>query len=110
MSAPFLSLAVLNYNEEDSMERAARLCSEVLQRCRITYELVLVDDGSTDGSRSIIERMTRVLPCCRAIYHRRKSAGFFTIGARSVHESGERTKHGGWTLLSATIFLHWLKD
>jgi glycosyltransferase involved in cell wall biosynthesis len=77
MSAPFLSLAVLNYNEEDSIERAARLCSDVLQRCRVTYELVLVDDGSTDRSRSIIERMTRVLPCCRAIYHR----GNLGIGA-----------------------------
>jgi glycosyltransferase involved in cell wall biosynthesis len=71
MSGPFLSLAVLNYNEEDSVERAARVCSDVLQRCRITYELVLVDDGSTDRSRRIIERMTRLLPCCRAVYHPR---------------------------------------
>lgn len=69
MSPPFLSLAVLNYNEEDSVERAARLCSDVLQRCRVSHELVLVDDGSTDRSRGIIERMTRVLPNCRAIYH-----------------------------------------
>jgi glycosyltransferase involved in cell wall biosynthesis len=71
MTRPYLSLAVLNYNEEDSLERAARLCAEALQRARVTYELVLVDDGSTDGSRTIIERMTRALPHCRAVYHGR---------------------------------------
>jgi glycosyltransferase involved in cell wall biosynthesis len=77
MTHPFLSVAVLNYNERDTIERAARLCSEVLARCRRSYELVLVDDGSTDGSREIIARLERELPCCRAIYH----AGNLGIGA-----------------------------
>ncbi len=69
MPAPFLSLAVLAYNEKETLERAASLCSSVLEVCGRTYELVLVDDGSTDGSREIIQRSVKELPHCRAIYH-----------------------------------------
>jgi glycosyltransferase involved in cell wall biosynthesis len=71
MDRPYLSLALLNYNEEETLERGARLCSEVLSRSVANHELLLVDDGSTDGSRAIIERLTGQLPNCRAILHPR---------------------------------------
>lgn len=71
MSRPYLSLALLNYNEEESLECGARLCSEVLCRAVPSHELLLVDDGSTDGSRAIMERLSRELPHCRTIYHPR---------------------------------------
>ncbi|MBM4071495.1 MAG: glycosyltransferase family 2 protein [Planctomycetes bacterium] len=69
MSQPFLSLSILNFNEEDSIVAAARRCSEVLQTCGQTYELVLVDDGSTDRSRHLIADLAARLPHCRAIFH-----------------------------------------
>ena len=68
---PFLSLSVLAYNEVDSIERAARLCSEVLESLDRSYELVLVDDGSTDGCRERIVALAPDLPGCRAILHPR---------------------------------------
>src|SRR5262245_16345529 len=77
MAPPFLSLSILNYNEEDSIVAAARRCSDVLEACGKTYELVLVDDGSTDRSRDLIADLVGRLPHCRAIYH----AGNLGIGA-----------------------------
>jgi glycosyltransferase involved in cell wall biosynthesis len=71
MTRPYLSFSVLCYNEVDSIEPMARLCSDVLDACGKSYELVLVDDGSTDGSRDLIRRLQGELPRCRAIYHPR---------------------------------------
>jgi glycosyltransferase involved in cell wall biosynthesis len=71
MIDPFLSVALLNYNERATVEQAARLVSEVLRQCGHTHELLLVDDGSTDGSRAIIEQLAVDLPQCRAVFHPR---------------------------------------
>lgn len=68
---PFLSLALLAYNEKDTLRRAATRCSGVLEGCGISYELVLVDDGSTDGSGEIMQGLAGELPGCRAIRHPR---------------------------------------
>lgn len=69
MSTPYLSFALLNYNEEATLERAVRLAADALSSCGRTYELVLVDDGSSDASPAIIRRLTQTLPHCRAIFH-----------------------------------------
>jgi glycosyltransferase involved in cell wall biosynthesis len=68
---PFLSLSVLAYNEEASIDRAARVCSEVLEGCCKSYELVLVDDGSTDATPTIVRSLAAELPHCRVIHHPR---------------------------------------
>ena len=89
MSIPYLSLAVLNYNEAETIERAARLCSRVLQDCGCTHELVLVDDGSTDGSRDLIQQLAGELPHCRAIFHPRNlgiGAGIRTCYFETIGE------------------------
>jgi glycosyltransferase involved in cell wall biosynthesis len=70
-TTPLLSLSVLAYNEEASIERAARLCSTVLESCGWSYELVLVDDGSTDATPRIVEGLSADLPHCRVIRHPR---------------------------------------
>jgi len=69
MTTPFLSFALLNYNEQATLEEAARAASEALAACGRSYELVLVDDGSTDRSPDVIRRLTGALPHCRAVFH-----------------------------------------
>src|SRR5262245_53639500 len=68
---PFLSLAVLAYNEEASVERTLRLCSDVLEGCGRSYELVAVDDGSTDATPDIVRNLAGALPRLRTIRHPR---------------------------------------
>jgi glycosyltransferase involved in cell wall biosynthesis len=66
---PYLSFALLAYNERDCVREAALRSSRVLERCGHSYELVLVDDGSTDGTWEIMDELARELPRCRVIHH-----------------------------------------
>lgn len=45
---PMLSVIIPSYNEERMIERTEKVISEIMQREGIRYELLFVDDGSTD--------------------------------------------------------------
>ncbi len=59
MTAPELdvSIVVPIYNEVDSLPALHRRLAEALDGLGRTGEMVLVDDGSTDGSREVIRRL-----------------------------------------------------
>ena len=50
VARPTLSIVVPVFNEEAVLETLHRRIVAALQRSRETFELVLVDDGSRDGS------------------------------------------------------------
>lgn len=54
MTAPELSIVVAVLNEEESLERFLTGLRKTLNTLRLTYELIFVDDGSTDRSKEII--------------------------------------------------------
>ena len=51
------SIVVPLHNEEESLEALWQSISAVAVRHRLAFELILVDDGSTDGSRKVIESL-----------------------------------------------------
>ncbi|MBV6397041.1 MAG: putative glycosyltransferase [Anaerolineales bacterium] len=51
------SIVVPVYNEIDSLPELHRRVSEVMNSCGETWELILVDDGSTDGSTEAIRKL-----------------------------------------------------
>lgn len=54
------SIIVPVYNEEQNLEELYRRLSKVMNDLNETYEILFVNDGSTDGSMSIIEFLTKV--------------------------------------------------
>jgi len=66
-----LSIVVPLYNEEESVERLVAEVLRVAQSFPFEYELILVDDGSTDGTWEIIERLKESTPPLRAVRLRR---------------------------------------
>jgi glycosyltransferase involved in cell wall biosynthesis len=71
------------HNEEENVELLCRKLHETLSGTGRTYEIVLVDDGSRDGSWPLMVEMTARIPCLRVIRLRRNfgqtaamSAGF----------------------------------
>ena len=54
--APSLSVVVPCYNEEQRLPRTIDRIEKYLDARGISYELILVDDGSGDGTRRVIDQ------------------------------------------------------
>lgn len=54
-----MSFIVPVFNEEDCLDALHRELDEVLPRLARQYEIIFINDGSTDGSRNIIEALAR---------------------------------------------------
>lgn len=52
-----LSLVIPLYNEEESLPELCEWIDRVCQQNKYSYEIILVDDGSTDGSWKVIENL-----------------------------------------------------
>ena len=52
-----LSVVLPACNEEPMLEKTCRTLRELLGQAGILYELVLVDDGSSDGTWAAIEKV-----------------------------------------------------
>ena len=67
MSNPDISVVVPLYNEEQSLPELAAWIDRVARAEGMTYEIVMVDDGSDDGSWGVIERLAAQYPAVRAV-------------------------------------------
>ena len=54
-----LSVVLPACNEEQILARTCRVLRNILDQAGILYELVVVDDGSSDGTWSVIEAVSR---------------------------------------------------
>lgn len=55
---PEISVVIPLYNEAETLEELHRQLKEVLEEQRRSYEILFVDDGSTDQSPEILARLT----------------------------------------------------
>lgn len=60
MENPILSVVVPIWNEKETLPELARRVGEVMDQSKKSWELVLVDDGSTDGSAEMIMEMANI--------------------------------------------------
>ena len=76
-----ITIIVPLYNEVESLPHLAEWIDRVMKENRLTYEVVMVDDGSRDGSWQVIEALHAANPAYRGIKFRRnygKSAALNT--------------------------------
>src|ERR671930_292310 len=69
--APDVSLVVTVYNEGDSLPELYRRTVATLDPGPHSYELIFVDDGSTDGTFAALERLHEGDPRVRAVRFKR---------------------------------------
>ena len=84
-----ISVVIPLYNEEESIKELCDWISRVMQPQDLSYEIIMVDDGSTDTSWEIIEQLTAENPCIKGIKFKRnygKSAALDTGFKQSLGE------------------------
>ena len=67
MAAPDVSVVVPVYDEAESLPELTAWIDCVARAEGLTYEIVMVDDGSDDGSWEVIERLAAQYPAVRAV-------------------------------------------
>ncbi len=66
-----ISVVVPSFNEAESIPELYEWIVRVMKAHTFTYEIIFVDDGSTDSSWDIIEGLNKKNPCVRGIKFRR---------------------------------------
>lgn len=71
MSAPELSIVIPCFNEEENVRAICAAVSEEAAKVAVSYEILLIDNCSTDGTRAIIRELCSETPSIRAIFNNR---------------------------------------
>jgi glycosyltransferase involved in cell wall biosynthesis len=88
-SSIYLSIVVPLYSEEESVEKLLGRILEVGEKFQFNYEIIFVDDGSTDRTWEIIEELKQVTPQLRGIKFRRNYGQTSAMVAGFDHSQGE---------------------
>src|SRR3982074_2983451 len=90
-NAPDFSVVIPFFNEESNVDPVVRELRDVLENQSHSYEVVLVDDGSVDGTAKLLERQVVNWSDARILQLARNSgqAAALMAGVRS----GQRKKN-----------------
>ncbi len=89
MAPPEISIVVPVYNEEENLPLLAAEIHGAMRPLGRPYEVIYVDDGSTDGSPGVLQELAREDPSTRVIRQRRNS------GQTAALDAGFRFARGG---------------
>lgn len=83
------SIVVPVFNEQESLEELASRIAAVANREKSPFELLLIDDGSTDGSWPVIESLTQQNANIRGLKFRRNYGKAAALDAGFKASTGE---------------------
>ncbi len=88
-----LSVVLPAYNEEGEIRRTLRGVLRELERLRISHEVIVVDDGSRDGTAAILDVEAARDPSIRIVRHSKNQGYGAAVG------NGFRAARMGWVFL-----------
>lgn len=89
MSTPAYSVVVPVYNERDNLEPLLAAVRPVMERLGRPFEVVLVDDGSSDGSGELLNRLAAADPRVKVLHFERNCGQSAAFDAGFRHAAGE---------------------
>jgi len=77
-----ISVVFPMFNEKAYIHKTVKECQSVLRDVASSYEIIIVDDASTDGSGAIVDKLIREDPNLRVAHHKlnRKLGGTLRTG------------------------------
>ncbi|MDP9119988.1 MAG: glycosyltransferase family 2 protein [Acidobacteriota bacterium] len=86
---PEISLVIPVFNEEENLPVLAAEIELAMRQLARPYEVLFVDDGSTDASPAVLAGLSRQDPRVRLLRQRRNSGQTAALGAGFRHARGE---------------------
>jgi dolichol-phosphate mannosyltransferase len=86
---PVFSVIVPVFNETGCLDELHRRVKEVMEQTEDTWELVLIDDGSTDGSTEIIRKFAKEDPHVRPVIFARNYGHQLAVTAGMDYSRGD---------------------
>lgn len=90
---PTVSVVIPCYNEVGSLRELHTRLSAVFADLALPYELLFIDDGSTDGSHELLRELAAADPTCRVIFFRRN------CGKSAALDAGFHAVRGDYVLM-----------
>lgn len=84
-----ISVVVPLYNEAESLPELESWISRVMQENKFSYEVIFVDDGSTDTSWEVIEGLSKANPAVRGVRFRRNYGKSPALNTGFVRAQGD---------------------
>lgn len=84
-----LTVAVPVYNEESNLPELYQRLKSVLSTIPGRHQLLFVNDGSTDGTASLLTAMALCDPCVKALHFARNFGHQAALSAALDHAEGE---------------------
>ena len=69
MTLPSLAISMTAYNDEATIESLIRESIRVLDTLKTPYNVVVINDGSKDRTKDILDSLSRELPALQVIHH-----------------------------------------
>jgi dolichol-phosphate mannosyltransferase len=84
-----LSVVIPAYNEEHTLERTIQELAEALKAANLDFEILVVNDGSKDGTESKLIELERIHPDLRHILNEGKHGYGHAVRCGLAHYRGE---------------------
>ncbi len=83
-----ISIVVPLFNEEESLPKLAEWIDRVLREHSLSYEIIMVDDGSKDRSWQVIESLSKQNPAIKGVKFRRNYGKSAALNVGFEHAEG----------------------
>ncbi len=87
--SPYISVLLPVYNERENLAKLVDELDVVLKGLKKPFEIIVVDDGSHDGSSELLAELVKERPYIKGIFFRANTGQTAALDAGFRHASGE---------------------
>lgn len=85
----YISVIIPSFNEADSLPHLVKEITDVMTEKKYSYEIIIINDGSTDNSRKYLDNLSASDKKCKVLHFRRNSGQTAAMMAGIDYSKGE---------------------